>query len=171
MSKMGSHDPFEYLKQKLWPKERSWVKVSIWFSIIKSWGSPWFTCVQVACHISLESSWQGLQLILRYHFNQRSTQDVMGLQSRGSLNFGKFWVNLWVLGQNDICMQPLWLIIENIIKGKVVASPKSGPWWVLWIYVCLWFVRARKMFQLHINQLVVWFVQVHVNNWPTCHSS
>jgi hypothetical protein len=23
MFKMGSHDPFEYLKHKLWPKERS----------------------------------------------------------------------------------------------------------------------------------------------------
>ncbi len=29
MSKMGSYDPFEYLKQKLWPKERSGVKLAI----------------------------------------------------------------------------------------------------------------------------------------------
>jgi hypothetical protein len=28
-----------------------------------------------------------------------------------------------------------WLSIENIIRGKVVASPKSGPWWVLWVRV------------------------------------
>jgi hypothetical protein len=27
--KMGSHDPFEYLKHKLWPKERPGVKVPI----------------------------------------------------------------------------------------------------------------------------------------------
>jgi hypothetical protein len=27
------------------------------------------------------------------------------------------------------------------------------------------------MLQLRTNQFVVWFVQVHVNNWPTCHSS
>jgi hypothetical protein len=29
MSKMGSHDPFEYLKHKLWPKEELGVKLSI----------------------------------------------------------------------------------------------------------------------------------------------
>jgi hypothetical protein len=29
MSEMDSHDPFEYLKHKLWPKERLGVKVSI----------------------------------------------------------------------------------------------------------------------------------------------
>jgi hypothetical protein len=36
MSKMGLHDPFEYLKHKLWPKERLRVKVSIWFPTIKN---------------------------------------------------------------------------------------------------------------------------------------
>ncbi len=29
MSKMGSHDPFEYLQHKLWPKEGQGVKVLI----------------------------------------------------------------------------------------------------------------------------------------------
>ncbi len=29
MSKMGSHDPFEYLKHKLWPKEKLGVKLPI----------------------------------------------------------------------------------------------------------------------------------------------
>jgi hypothetical protein len=50
-------------------------------------------------------------------------------------------------------------------KGKVVASPKSGPWWVLWIRVCPWVVLARKVLQLCTNQLVVWFVQVRVSDW------
>jgi hypothetical protein len=30
---MGSHDQFGYLKQKLWPKERSGVKLAIWHLI------------------------------------------------------------------------------------------------------------------------------------------
>jgi hypothetical protein len=30
---------------------------------------------------------------------------------------------------------------------------------------------APKMFQLRTNQLVIWFVQVRVNNWFACHSS
>ncbi len=29
MSKIGLHDPFEYLKYKLWPKERLRAKLSI----------------------------------------------------------------------------------------------------------------------------------------------
>jgi hypothetical protein len=33
-----------------------------------------------------------------------------------------------ILGQNDIWMQPPWLITENIIRGKVVASLKYGMW-------------------------------------------
>jgi hypothetical protein len=55
-------------------------------------------------------------------------------------------------------------------KGKVVVSPKSGPWWVLCVHVCLWFVCAPKVLQLCINQLV-WFLQVYLNNWPVYHSS
>jgi hypothetical protein len=55
-----------------------------------------------------------------------------------------------------------------------VASPESKPWWVLWICVCMWLVYAPKMFYLCINQLVVWFVQVHVSidllvNLPSPH--
>jgi hypothetical protein len=37
---MSFHDQFEYLKHKLWPKEKLGVKVSIWFLIIKSQKSP-----------------------------------------------------------------------------------------------------------------------------------
>jgi hypothetical protein len=36
--------------------------------------------------------------------------------------------NLGVIGQNDIWVLAPWLGIENIIMGKVVASPKSRPW-------------------------------------------
>jgi hypothetical protein len=31
---MGSHDPFEFFKHKLWPREGPGVKVSIWFLTI-----------------------------------------------------------------------------------------------------------------------------------------
>jgi hypothetical protein len=51
MSRMGSHDPYGYLKHKLWPKEELQVKLPIWLSTIKSQESPWFPCVEVACHI------------------------------------------------------------------------------------------------------------------------
>jgi hypothetical protein len=44
MSKMWSHDPFGYLKHKLWPKEGPGVKLPIWFLATKSWKSPRFLC-------------------------------------------------------------------------------------------------------------------------------
>jgi hypothetical protein len=38
-------------------------------------------------------------------------------------------------------------VIENIIWGKVMASPKSGPWWVKWVQGCPWLVLASRVFQ------------------------
>jgi hypothetical protein len=81
MSKMNSHDPFGHFKHKLWSKEGPRIKLSIWFPTIKSQESPWFPFVKVSCNISLESSWQGLQLCFRSHPIRRSIRKVMGLQS------------------------------------------------------------------------------------------
>ncbi len=56
-------------------------------------------------------------------------KEVMGFQSHVSPNFENFETpNLGVPGQNDIWMLASWLSTKNIIKGKVVASPKSGSW-------------------------------------------
>jgi hypothetical protein len=30
----------------------------------------------------------------------------------------------------------MWLVTDNTIRGKVVASPKSDSWWFLWVRVC-----------------------------------
>jgi hypothetical protein len=95
MSEMGSHDPFGYLKHKLWPKEGSGIKLPIWLPTIKSWESPWFPCFQVACHILLKSCQWGLQLFFRPHLNWRSAHKVMGLQSCGSPNFENFRTPNW----------------------------------------------------------------------------
>jgi hypothetical protein len=56
MSKMGSHDPFGHLKHKLWPKERSGIKLAVWLPTIKSQELIRSPCVQVTCDIPLESS-------------------------------------------------------------------------------------------------------------------
>jgi hypothetical protein len=90
MSKMGSHDPFEWSKHKLWPKERLGVKLAVWLLTIKSQKSPWFPWVKVACHILLESCRWGLQLCFKPHFNQRFAQKCIGLQSCISPNFENF---------------------------------------------------------------------------------
>jgi hypothetical protein len=45
--------------------------------------------------MSLESSRRGLQLCLRPHYDQRFAQEVMVLQSHGSLNHGNFRTPIW----------------------------------------------------------------------------
>jgi hypothetical protein len=88
------------------------------------------------------------------------------MQSYGSpkLQKSQLWEfrdsHFGVLGQNDIWVLVSWPGTKYIIKGKVVVSPKLGPWWVwwvLWIRVCPCFVLTPKVFQLCTNQLVVWF--------------
>jgi hypothetical protein len=170
MSKMGSHDPFGHLKHKLWPKERSGVKLPIWFPTIKSQESFRFPCVQVTCHIMFKSCWRGLQLGFRPHFNKRSTCKVMAPQSCKSPSCGSFGTPyLGVSGQNDIWVLVLWLDTEYTIRGKVVASPKSGPWWVLWVQVCPWFVCGPKCSDYALINLLfglcksVWIIELLVN--------
>ncbi len=124
----------------------------IWHLTTKSWESPRFPCFQVVCDISLKSSRWWLQLFLRPYFNQRSTHKVMALQSRGSPNFDS---HLGFPRQNDIWVLAPWPSIEYTIRGKVVASPKSGLWWVLWVRVCLWLILVSKVLHLCTNQLVV----------------
>jgi hypothetical protein len=95
MSEMGSHDPFGHLKHKLWSKEGSGVKLTIWFPTIKIRESTRFPCVQVACHIPLESSQRELQLCFGLHINRRSIEKVMGPQSCKSPKFGNFETFTW----------------------------------------------------------------------------
>jgi hypothetical protein len=104
---MSSHDPFGYLKHKLWPKERSWVKLLIWLLTIKNRESLWFPYFQMACHISLKSYWRELQLFFRPHFNQRFAHKVMGLQSCGSP------VTKWHLGAGPMAKHKEYYKVEG----------------------------------------------------------
>ncbi len=47
----------------------------------------------------------------------------------------EFW-GVGSLGQNDVWVLVLWACTKYTLKGKVVVSPKSGLWWVLWVWVC-----------------------------------
>jgi hypothetical protein len=44
--------------------------------------------------------------------------------------------------------------MDYTIKGKVVVSPKFGPWWVLWIRVCLWWICAPKCSNYALTNLL-----------------
>jgi len=144
MFKMSLHNPFEHLKHKLGPKERLGIKLTIWLPTTKSRESPRFPCVQVACDISLESSWWGLQPFFKPHLNQWSTNKIVGPQSceRPVMRISR------LPGQNDIWVLVPWPGTKYTIRGKVVVSPKPGLLWILWIQICLWLVLAPKMQQL-----------------------
>ncbi len=90
MSKMGSHDPFGHLKHKLWPKERSRVKLAIWLPTTKRQKSTQFPCVQVVCNMPLKIYQRGLQLCFRPHPDRRFAHKVIAPQSRGNSNLGNF---------------------------------------------------------------------------------
>ncbi len=99
-----------YLKHKLWPKERSGVKLGIWLMTTKSQKSPWFTCLQVAWHIIkifltrdttlLETSFQSEAYIKSYR-----------LSKSREFQFQKFWESQlgslgtkWHLGARLVAM-------------------------------------------------------------------
>jgi hypothetical protein len=109
---------------------------------------------------------------------------TLDLISIGSLH-AKLWapkvVKVQVVGISKLLLRNArtkWHFSANPVakhkvyyKGKVMASPKFGPWWVLWVRICSWLVLTLKMFQLCINQLVVWFCAGPCEWLIACHSS
>jgi hypothetical protein len=92
------------------------------------------------------------------------------LISIGGLH-AKLWApKLWEFRDLGVSGQiTIWLLVplpttEYTMRGKVMVSHKVGPRWVLWVRVCSWFVLATKVFQLCLNRLVVWFVQICVSD-------
>jgi hypothetical protein len=120
---MGLHDPFEHLKHKLWPKEKPRVKLLIWLPTTKSQESPWFPCVQVACHILLERFQWRLQFCFRPHFNRRFTHKIMGLQSCKSPNFENFGIQLG-------SPKTKWHLGDGLV-ARHREQYKGGRWWLL----------------------------------------
>jgi hypothetical protein len=125
MSKMGLHDPFEHLNHKLWPKEGPGIKLAIWLMTTTSQEVPWFL---IAPHT--------LRKLLTKVINLSSIEGLhtklWALKVRES-QFREFQdFNLGVMGQNDIWVLAPWSSIENTIRGKVVVSLESEPWWNLW---------------------------------------
>jgi hypothetical protein len=92
--------------------------------------------LQTTCLIPLKSSQWKLQLFFRPHFDPRSARKVMGLQSCGSPSWRNFGTPMRESREKKtIWMWAPWRGSEYTIRGKVVASPKSGPWWVLCVCV------------------------------------
>jgi hypothetical protein len=106
-----------------------------------------------------------------------SSQSEVCTQSYGApklreTQLWQFWDSqVGVPGQNAIWMWASWRGTKYNRRGKVVASPKSGSWWVLWVWICSWFVLTPKVFQLCTKKLVVWFCARPCEWLSACHSS
>jgi hypothetical protein len=151
MSKMGSHDPFRHLKHKLWPKE--------------GWESNW-QFDSWPLKFKSRPNFLAWRWRATYHYKafDEGYNFALNLISIGGLHT-KLWapkvirvptlgilgLPLGVPGQNDIWVMVPWPGTKYTIRGKVVASPKSEPWWVLWVHVCPWLVCAPKCFNYALN--------------------
>ncbi len=77
--------------------------------------------------------------------------------------------HLGIPGQNDIWVLVPWPDTKYIIRGKVVASPKSRLWWVLWVRVYSWWVHAPRCSNYALTNLLfvlcksVWVIEMLVN--------
>jgi hypothetical protein len=137
MFKMGLHDPIGYLKNKLWPKEGSRIKLLIWLSTVKSQETPWFPCMQVMCHVLFVWNFTSIKGLHTKLWAPKVTRvPISGILG---LPLGSHGTK-WHLGVDPVARH-----IEYY-KGEGGGFPKSGMWWVLWIYVYPWFVCAPKVF-------------------------
>ncbi len=105
---------------------------------------------------------------------KNSPQSKVFKQSYGppKLWESQFWEfqdsHLGVPGQNDIWVLALWPDTTNTIRGKVVASFKFKPWWVLWVCVCRGSSMHQKCSNYALTNLLfglcrsMWVIEVFV---------
>ncbi len=133
MSKMGSHCSFEHLKHKLWPKEGPGVELpgvrQFGLSTTKSWESTRNTWLQKTCDIPLERSRRDLQLYLDGESIGGLLRKLQSLKVAGVPKMRDFGTPMRESRDKmAIWMPPPRRVTKYTIRGKVVASPKSGPW-------------------------------------------
>jgi hypothetical protein len=143
MPKMGSHCSFEHLKHKLWPKERAGSRIANLTPDLKKSGiDPIYLDVDDVTHIVgnlLTRATTSFQTTL---WSEVCSQSYGAPKSRES-QLARFQdSHAGVLRESResrerkvIWMWAPWRAAKYTIRGKVVASPKSGLWWVLCVRV------------------------------------
>jgi hypothetical protein len=108
-------------------------------------------------------------------FLETSSESKVYTQSYGppKLRDSQLWEfrdsHLGVPRQNDIWVLVLWPGTKYTIEGKVMTSPKSEPWWFLWVHVCPWFIHAPKCSNYTLTNLLfglckfVWVIELFIN--------
>jgi hypothetical protein len=157
MFKMGSHDPFGHLKHKLWLKEGSGVK-----------NRPDI----LACRWCATYCWKALHKGYNFVSNFIS---IGGLHAKlwapkvtrvlivgiSGLPLGSLGTK-WHLGVGHVARHRIYY------KGEGGGFPKSGPWWILWVRVCSWWICAPKCSNYALTNLFrlcksMWINEVLVN--------
>jgi hypothetical protein len=143
------------LKHKLWSKEGPGVKMSIWLPTSKVKNRPDF----LVCRWHATYHWKALDDGYNFALDLISIWGYKQSYGAPKSQESQLWEfqdsQVGDSRQSDIWMPAPWPGIEYTIRGKMVASPKSRSWWVLWVRVCMWLVLTSKVLQLCINQLVL----------------
>jgi hypothetical protein len=161
---MSSHDPFGHLQHKLWQKKRLGIKLPVWLPTTKSREID-LTSVRA------DGVWYTVGKVLMRATTLLQTSSRLEVWTRNygpaklrESNLSSFGTPLWESrDKKAIWMWALWRGTENTIWGKVVASPESRLWWVLWVQSRPWLVLAPKVLQHNTNQLVIGWMQIRVN--------
>jgi hypothetical protein len=135
MSKTSSHDLFAHLKHKLWLKERLGIncQFDLWPLKVKN------RLDFLACRWRATYRWKALDKGYNFYLYLISIEGLYTNLGPPKLWESQLWEfrdsHLRVSKQNDIWVLVPWLGTKYTIRGKVVAFPKSRPWWVLRVYV------------------------------------
>ncbi len=152
---MGSHDPFGHLKDKLWSKEKGQESNRQFDSQpLKVRNRPNFLLFRWHAIYHWKTLNKGYNFALDFIIigglhAKLCAPKVVGIPVVG--------ISGLPLGSSETkCHLDVAPVEKHrkYYKGKVVASPKSRPWWVLWVRGYSWLVLAPKMLKLCTNQLL-----------------
>jgi hypothetical protein len=152
---MGLNCPSRHLKHKLWPKERSGVKLVVWLSTTKSRESTPFPYMQAICDIPLEALNKGYNFSLNLIAIESLHKKLCTFKAARILTIG-------ILGlpfgsprtKNHLDVAP----VERrriYYKREGGGFPQVRAVMSLVCPNCLWLVLAPKVLQLGTNHLVL----------------
>jgi hypothetical protein len=139
---MGSHCSFGHLKHKLWPKEGPGVcreSASFDSRPLKVWNRPEI----LGCRRRATYRWKALDEIYNFASDRTSIRGLLaklwGFKVPG-VSAGRDFGTPARESRESQERKAIWMwvpcrVTKYTIRGKVVASPKSGPWWVLCVCV------------------------------------
>jgi hypothetical protein len=156
---MASYWSFGHLQPKLWAKEGPGVKLAIWLPTTKSRESTSSRPPNWECDTALERCWQGLQLWFRLCCDRTLQSGVTSSQSPKTPTGTISGLQLGSPGKKShLDVVPMEWRREYYMGegGKVVASPESGPWWVLCVKVPVVCPNTQGCFECELTLL--WLV-------------